>query len=287
MDQKLNDPLQTVLNGAMIVFEKYGDRIQKIDDGEAEKTLTLENGSICSVFEANNNLLGVIYQKEEYKTSLLLVDKAFTAVFERAYSEAFVADALFIGKTKICILLNTCSDEEIRSYIEIADINSVEVVNTKDLGDSLFLKVYDLKGDRFAVMSGREMYIFDGGFNEITHKTLGEGEIIYDVCQTREGILVLIGEEMTGYDSLMKAKRIEFYDTSGETIYSIPSDSRLERIEYTDGKIVGISSSDIFVYSTDGEILYNTESDDIIEKIIEYKGGYYFFHIDRIEKVIP
>jgi hypothetical protein len=287
MGQTLNDPVQAVLNGELIVFEKFGPRIQKIENGKAVRTLTLEAGIIYDVIEANKNLLGVICHKDGYKTSLILIDKAFTVVFERAYGEAFIADAVFVSKNQICILLNTILDEEIKSYIEIVDINTGNVVYSKTLGNTLFLKTVRLNGNAAAILSGKEIYIIDSRYNETAHIYLGDNETIYDICVTNGGLLVLIGEQMAGYDSLMKALRIESLDASGNILYSFDTDNRIEKVSYDHDKIIGISSSDIFMYDTAGQVLYNTSSDDIIEKIIGYKGRYYFFHIDRIEEVIP
>lgn len=285
--QALNNPLMKVINNELIAYEKNGNTIQRLDKRGVAKETSISSGQIYSLIQANENLTGVIYKREGYKTSLLLIDKAFSMVFERAYSDSYVADAVFISKSRIAILLNTSFGEVLRSYIEVVDINSGNVVFERSLGDRIFSGIIKTGKDEYLFISSNEILMMDENHQIMDVCAYSNKEAVYDIAYDNGSIYVLVGEMPLSIDSVTKALRIEVISKDGSIQDSLDVAQMVESISMINNKITGISGAQIFVYSKDGEFLYNTSSDDIIEEIIGYKKDVYFLYDDRIEKKTP
>jgi hypothetical protein len=285
--QTLNRAVMKVLNEELIIYEYRGRGIIKVDRTKVSRESNIdEGGEIYDIVEVNENLLGVIYKRDRYKSSLLLLDRAFNSIFERAYSDAFVTEAKFIKRDQILILLNSFIGEEIRVYYEVIDINTGEIIKEKTLGANVFHSVFSLKGDKVMIASGNELIMINDQC-DIEFRKVYDDSSIYDIDTAGGRIIILKGMAKDGQEHPMKATGIEIADQTGTIEHSFAVDPGISKVMYIDKKVKGLSNDGVYTYSIDGEFLYKTGSDDIIEKIAEYKGDFYFFFSKRVEKASP
>ncbi len=198
MSQILNRTVMKVLNGEVIIYEYRGRGIIKVDRTKLSRDLYIDEGNeIYDIIEVNENLLGVIYKRDRYKSSLLLLDRAFNRIFERAYSEAFVTDAKFIKRNQVLILLNSFAGEEIRSYYEVVDINTGEIIKEKTIGANVFQRVFSLDDKKGLIASAGELIIINDQF-EFEYRMLYEDSSIYDIDAAGDRIIILKGISKEG-----------------------------------------------------------------------------------------
>lgn len=284
--QSLNKPTFCLINKDLFIYEKNGKIIQKIEKKKIVHELSLEDTVIYDIIEIDNDLMGVICKKDNFRSSLLIFDKTMTQIFERAYSEVYVTQAKYINK-KLYILLNSSVNEEISSYIEVVNMNPGIVLDEYLLDESLHNFEIKLNAKNVAVLSEKDIHIFKDGSDDHFYRKLSNKETIYDVTSFGDGLLLLIGNELSGYETIKEAIRIEILEIDGDIKYSFGIESSIERLSYVNNKIIGISKSGIFVYNKYGEFLNKTVPNDIIEEIIESDNEFYFIYIDRIDRIKP